>query len=156
MLGDFREKIELSGSNANSATITITHDIEKVGAAIADFTAAYNDLSQSLSIEPNFAYTNLKSFFDNLISSHASELSEYGISKQDDMIVIDTEKFEDALKSNYYSLQDTFSKPGGIAQKTIFGLERLLFAPNLGISNFEMNKSVMVFSTENAIVDQLI
>ncbi len=140
--GNYRATFDLKGTNIEDIQTDITKDNDKIAAGIEDFYGSFNRTIDTMDYSPVFAYASTSNYLNNIMERNANDLADAGvtseqISEKEKEYRVGSEKLLDSLRNNFSDLKDLFAGAGGIAQKSLFGIDKLTFAPMIGFSIFE-------------------
>ncbi|HOO56377.1 MAG TPA: hypothetical protein PLN69_06115 [bacterium] len=135
--GDYSFSLKLEGANSGTAALPIREDLQKISSAIGEFVTAFNNTLDELRPNPVFGYRQAKGYLEGVLSSNKQELESFGITKTASGYEVDMEVLESKLRTDFEDVKSLFGGPGGVAEKTVYGVRKILNAPMTGISRVE-------------------
>lgn len=136
-LGDYHETFNLEGTNSNTATVEVKPDTGRITGAVADFMHAFNQTLAALRTDTAYGYRSAGGYLGGVMRIHQLDLAEAGVEKQGGGYTVDFKQLAYRLENKFEETKDLFGGPGGVAQKTVYGVRKILNAPMSGLSNLE-------------------
>ena len=146
--------IDLKGAGEN-VSANVVRDTSAVAEQITSFVQETADLVDTLRQKPSYGFIQTVDFISGQFDRAARELSDYGIEKDQESNtyeVTNRDKLLDRLNSEFNASKLFFGGAGGLAGKTMFGIQKSIYAPLTGMSRVETTETSLL-DTSGFIVD---
>jgi flagellar capping protein FliD len=136
IFGKYQGQFKLNGSSSSGANVSVRPDSGRIAQAVSDFFDSFNRTMDSLNNNSASGFKEAANFLSGVMADNQQQLSSLGIKNTGSGFQVDMNTLENRLKTNYQSVMNLFAGANGIASKTVFGVQKILYAPMFNLSNF--------------------
>lgn len=153
--GDNLGTLDLNGTTEDVANIDVGTDENAIANGIGDFLSALNQFKETLSTEAASGGAQVGGFLSSILANNESSLSELGIvNNSGDWSVFDRNTLESQIRTGYNDIKELFGGTDGIAEKTLFGVKKSLYAPMFSMAPAEYHPGgTSLFNVTGFLVD---